>query len=140
MDSEKIKALADDKLIGAYREARRRKEEADEQHKQRQKPLTELMAALEGEAARRLQERGTDSIRSKETGTVFLTRQRSVTVKDKSAFFDYLVEHGRWDLADIRAAKTAVQDFHEANDGALPPGVGMSERIVAQFRAPTGKK
>lgn len=140
MDLEKIKALADGNLIGAYREARRRKEEADDAHKERQKPLVELMAALEGEAARRLQERGTDSIKSKEKGTVFLTRQRSVTVKDKSAFFDYLVEHGRWDLADIRAAKTAVQDFHEANDGALPPGVGMSERIVAQFRAPTGKK
>lgn len=135
---EQIKKLSDAQLVAAYREARKRKEDADAAHKERMEPLVGLMTSLESEAAARLQDRGAESLRCK-TGTVFLTTQSSVTVKDKEAFFDYLQQHDAWELADIRAAKKAVQDYYENHEGGLPPGVGMSQRVVAQFRAPTKK-
>jgi hypothetical protein len=74
-----------------------------------------------------------------QSGSAFVTTQASVSVKDSSAFFDWLQETGNWACADIRAGKKEIKNFAENTGGDLPPGVNMSQKRVVQFRAPTNK-
>jgi hypothetical protein len=133
-----FKEYTDDKIIEIYRKARERKEAEADAFKLKQKPLIELMENLEGEAKRRMQERESDSFKTP-SGTCFSVTKSSTSVKDKTAFFDWLQETGKWELADIRVAQKELKNFAEASNGELPPGVNMSQRVVAQFRAPTNK-
>lgn len=133
-----ITTLKDSDLVAAYRRLRERKEQENKLLKQKLQPVEDLMGKIEGEARRRMIDRGSDSFKT-EAGTCFTTAQVSVTVKDKQAFFDYLRENDAWELADIRAAKKEVENFAESSGGDLPPGVDMNKRLVAQFRAPTNK-
>lgn len=139
MDIEKIKALPDGQLIRAYIAARQRRDDAKSEFAKSQEPLLTLMQSLENEAQRRMLERDTDSFKSNEFGTVYASTDVSVTTKDKTAFGDWLRETDEWELADIRPAKKAIQDYAERTGGDLPPGVNMSIKITARFRAPSNK-
>lgn len=134
-----VSDLNDGQLIAAYRRARERRDNAKTEFSKSQEPLLKLMGHLEAEALRRMQERGTDSFKSKEFGTCYTSTDVSVTTSDKSAFFDWLQETGQWELADVRPAKKEVQNFAENTGGDLPPGVDMSMKLSARFRAPTNK-
>jgi len=134
----KLTELNDDQLITVYRKARDRRDDAKAAFAESQKALLELLGNLELEAKRRMDERGATSFKS-EHGTCFVQTETSVSVKDKSAFFDWLETTGKWELADIRAAKKELQNFAEATGGDLPPGVNMTQRKVAHFRAPRNK-
>lgn len=138
MDIEKIQLLTDDQLVRAFRQTRTIIEQEEDKFKAAQKGIKELRDVLESEAIRRMNERDSTSFKT-ESGTCFKTTQASVTTKDKTAFFDWLNSTGRWELADVRPAKKEVQNFAEVTGGDLPPGVNMTQRIVAQFRAPSNK-
>lgn len=131
----KLTELNDDQLITVYRRARDRRDAEKAEFVESQRPLLELMKTLEVEAKRRMDERGATSFKS-EHGTCFVQTETSVSVKDKTAFFDWLETTGKWELADIRVAKKELQNFAEETGGDLPPGVDMTQRMVAQFRAP----
>jgi len=138
MDIEKIQHLTDDQLVRAFRQSRARIEQEEAKFKDSQKQIKELRDTLESEAIRRMNERDATSFKT-DSGTCFKTTQVSVTTKDKTAFFDWLNRTGKWELADVRPAKKEVQNFAEITGGDLPPGVNMTQRIAAQFRAPTNK-
>lgn len=138
MDIEKIKALTDDGLIQTYRAVRARIEAEDDAQKLRMKPIKELLTVLEADGQRRMLEAETTGFKGAH-GTCFAKTQVSMSVKDKAAFFKWLQETGNWDMADIRASKTDIAANAEKTGGELPPGVHMTTRTVAQFRAPTNK-
>jgi hypothetical protein len=50
-----------------------------------------------------------------------------------------LRESGKWELADIRAAKKEVEAFVE-DQKALPPGLDINRVIKCGVRKPTGVK
>jgi hypothetical protein len=77
-----------------------------------------------------------DSVKT-EHGTAFKRIETSVTVATPHDFQRHVIGTQQWELIDFRANKTAVKAFVEANDGALPPGVNMTQTTVLSVRRPS---
>jgi hypothetical protein len=54
-------------------------------------------------------------------------------VADKEAFLTYVRTHEAFELLDLRANKTAVEEFVAAN-ADLPPGVNWNTQRTVNFR------
>lgn len=96
-------------------------------------PLNEKMEKLEAKLLQAFQTLGMDSVKT-EFGTAYTTVRTSASVADKDAFMNFVKEQGEWSLLEIRAAKVAVEQFREANDNELPPGIDIREERVVNVR------
>lgn len=96
-------------------------------------PLNEKMEKLEAKLLQAFQTLGMDSVKT-EFGTAYTTVRTSASVADKDAFMNFVKEQGEWSLLEIRAAKVAVEQFREANDNELPPGINIREERVVNVR------
>lgn len=121
-----------DDIVAAYVRLRDQKAELKAQQAEALKPYDEALAKLEAEALRILSDTGVESMKTS-AGTVYQSVAMSVTVQDKSAFMDYIKEHQAFDLLDVRANKTAVQDFVTENQDT-PPGVVIRREMKVGFR------
>ena len=92
--------------------------------------LDEGMEMIERLLHTHLIDNGVDRMGSKE-GVAFFATERSATVGDGAAFFDYLQETGNWHLADIRAAKKQIVEFKDEYQD-LPPGINWREAKVVR--------
>lgn len=121
-----------DDIVAAYVRLRDQKAELKAQQAEALKPYDEALAKLEAEALRILSDTGVESMKTS-VGTVYQSVAMSATVQDKSAFMDYIKEHQAFDLLDVRANKTAVQDFVTENQDT-PPGVVIRREMKVGFR------
>lgn len=96
-------------------------------------PLNEKMDKLEAKLLQAFQTLGMDSVKT-EFGTAYTTVRTSASVADKDAFMNFVKEQGEWSLLEIRAAKLAVEQFRDANDNELPPGINIREERVVNVR------
>jgi phage host-nuclease inhibitor protein Gam len=93
-------------------------------------PINEKMDKLEAKLLDVFNKTGTDSVKT-EHGTAYTAVRTTASIADREAFMDYVKANEEWSLLEVRASKTAVEQFCESNDNALPPGVNMrSERVV----------
>jgi hypothetical protein len=121
-----------DDIVAAYVRLRDQKAELKAQQAEVMKPYDEALAKLEAEALQILSDTGVESMKTS-AGTVYKSVATSATVQDKSAFMDYIKEHQAFDLLDVRANKTAVQDFVTGNQDT-PPGVVIRREMKVGFR------
>ncbi|MGYP004497440433 len=121
-----------DDIVAAYVRLRDQKAELKAQQAEAMKPYDEALAKLEAEALQILSDTGVESMKTS-AGTVYKSVATSATVQDKSAFMDYIREHLAFDLLDVRANKTAVQDFVTENQDT-PPGVVIRREMKVGFR------
>ena len=96
-------------------------------------PLTEKMDKLEIKLLQAFDQLGMDSVKT-EFGTAYTTVRTSASVADKDTFMNFVKEQGEWSLLEIRAAKLAVEQFRDANDNTLPPGINIREERVVNVR------
>ena len=121
-----------DDIVAAYVRLLDQKAELKAQQAEAMKPYDEALAKLEAEALQILSDTGVESMKTS-AGTVYKSVATSATVQDKSAFMDYIREHLAFDLLDVRANKTAVQDFVTENQDT-PPGVVIRREMKVGFR------
>ena len=88
---------------------------------------------IEVEFLRRFNERGVDSVKSREHGTAYRSTRSSATVADWDAILAYILDNEAYELLEHRVNKTAVQEHRDVNND-LPPGVNWSEAQVVNFR------
>jgi hypothetical protein len=69
-------------------------------------------------------ELGSESIKTR-YGTAYRKTDVSVTIADGELFRNYVIETEKWELADWRANRTAVNDIVSAGL-PIPPGVNRS--------------
>lgn len=86
--------------------------------------INAAMAQLETQLLQDLTDAGVDSMNTG-LGVVFVKDQVSVTVNDKSGYFDWLQETQEWDTADIKANSKSIRERVEQGDD-LPPGIKYS--------------
>ena len=127
-----LKSKAADELVGAYISLRQQKADLEAKHKEEMSPLNEALDAIETEVHSRLNTMGISSIKT-QYGTAYTKTVRSVKVFDKTAFMDYVQNNARFDLLDVRANKTAVEDFI-AQTEELPPGISSVAEESVGFR------
>jgi hypothetical protein len=98
--------------------------EKEEAFKKEIAPAKALLEQLNGLLLNHLNTLGIDSAASG-AGTVYRKTVVSVTMPDPAAFREFVVGNELFDLADIRPAKKAIEDFITGNK-APPPGVNFS--------------
>jgi hypothetical protein len=76
---------------------------------------------------------GLESVKT-EFGTAYTTVRTSASVADKDAFFNFVKANEEWSLLEVRCAKVAVEQYREANNDELPPGVNVREERVVNVR------
>lgn len=121
-----------DVLIAKYVELREKKARMDEEHKQRLAPINKAMDTLEAYILKNFQESGVESART-DAGTAYISEKSSTTVADKEAFLNFVKQSEAWHLLDVRALKTAVEEYLTVNQ-TLPAGVNISRVIGINVR------
>lgn len=126
--------MSNDVLIEKYIQLRDRQKQLKAEFDEKVAPIDEAMKRIENHLMCVLNEQGADRIGCA-TGVAFKSTVTSATVADKDAFRRFILDNNAWELADIRAAKTAVKDFVEAHDD-IPPGVNWRVETVLRVNRP----
>jgi len=95
-------------------------------------PLNEKMEKLEAKLLDVFNKTGIDSVKT-EFGTAYTTTRVTASVADREIFMTHVRENDDWALLEVRASKTAVEQYRETNDD-LPPGISMREERVVNVR------
>lgn len=127
-----ITAIDIDKRVEQYIRLRDKIQEIEEKHSEELKPYKEAKEQLESMFLDHLNNTGADKIGSK-SGTVYRSEKKSASIKDKSAFWAYVVTQGLFDLLDYKANPTQVAE-HIKNHGSPPPGVNFTTRHTVNVR------
>jgi phage host-nuclease inhibitor protein Gam len=93
-------------------------------------PINDKMEKLEAKLLDVFNKTGMDSVKT-EHGTAYTAVRTTASVADRDAFMEFVKANEEWSLLEVRAAKTAIEQFRDNNDNELPPGVNIrSERVV----------
>jgi phage host-nuclease inhibitor protein Gam len=93
-------------------------------------PLNDKMEKLEAKLLDVFNKTGMDSVKT-EHGTAYTAVRTTASVADREAFMEFVKANEEWSLLEVRASKTAIEQFRDSNNDELPPGVNIrSERVV----------
>ena len=95
-------------------------------------PLNEKMEKLEAKLLDVFNKTGMDSVKT-EFGTAYTTTRVTASVADREIFMTHVKENDDWALLEVRASKTAVEQYRDTNND-LPPGISMREERVVNVR------
>lgn len=131
--SEKI-----DSLVEKYVKLRDKKSEIATEAKGKIGKIEQVMDQIEGLLLKVFQDTGQESARTA-FGTAYKSPKTSCTVADKDQFLQWCLENDAGHLLDIRALKTAVEQYKgtkeaenaeagpEARVDVLPPGLNWTQ-------------
>lgn len=118
--------------VSLYIKLRDQKAQLKVQFDEQVAPLQEKMDKLEAKLLEAFQSTGVDSVKT-EFGTAYTSVRTTASVADRDAFMAFIKANGEWSLLEVRAAKTAVEQYRAANDD-LPPGINIREERVVNVR------
>lgn len=95
-------------------------------------PLNEKMERLEAKLLDVFNTTGMDSVKT-EFGTAYTSTRTSASVADRDAFMNFVKSRDEWSLLEVRASKTAVDQYRAEFDD-VPPGVSYREERVVNIR------
>lgn len=99
------------------------------------KPIQESLDRIEIQLLAAADQLGVDSFKTP-NGTAYVSNRVTTSVADKDIFMKFLEENDEWPLLEVRAAKSAVEQY-KAIHGTLPPGVNWSEERTVSIRRKT---
>lgn len=118
--------------VELYIKMRDRKAELKAEFDAKVAPLNEKMDKLEAKLLDVFNQTGMDSVKT-EFGTAYATTRVTASVADKEVFMTHIRENDDWGLLEVRASKTAVDQYRSVHDD-IPPGVSMREERVVNVR------
>jgi hypothetical protein len=121
-----------EELVKMYIAIRDEKAELKAKQAEAMKPYDDALYRIERKAMEVLETFQSESIKTK-AGTMYRSTRTSAKVTDRQALLDYVKEHDDFDLLDIKANKTAVDEFLTQHQ-ELPPGVATQREAVVGFR------
>lgn len=126
--------MSTDVIIEKYIQLRDKKAALKAEFDGKVAPVDEAMARIEAYMMKVLTDLGSDRIGGA-TGVAFKSTVNSATVADKELFREFVRANDAWELADIRAQKTAIKDYIEQHDD-LPPGINWRTETVVRINRP----
>ena len=126
--------MSDAKLIEKYIALRDRKTQLNAELKAKLEPIDGAMAKIEAYFMTLLNKSGNDRIGGP-TGVAFKSTVNSATVADKELFRKFVQDNNAWELADVRAQKTAIKEYIDTNED-LPPGINWRTETVIRINRP----
>lgn len=119
-------------LVGKYIEARDKKSQLKAEYDMKASKIEELMNKIEAKLLEVFEQTGMDSVKT-EFGTAYTSTRSTASVADREAFMEFVKSHEEWPLLEVRANKTAVEQFKAINED-LPPGINWREERVVNVR------
>lgn len=123
-----------DELVASYIKLRDKKAQIKAEYDAKVDGIDVLMGKIEAALLKKFEETGQESART-DSGTAYKSVKTSCTVADKDTFMKYVQAQNAWELLDVRANKTAVDQFRGVNED-LPPGLNWREVIVVNVNRP----
>lgn len=123
-----ISSLGYDELVNLYVQLRDRRAMRKKEYETTDSADKAKLERLEGVLLAKFNESGMESVRTK-AGTAFKHKTSSATVGDRDAFVAHIRASQDFELMDVRANKTGVQNYLDAT-GELPPGINWREEIT----------
>lgn len=114
-----------DRLVEAYRLLRDKKAELEAAHKARIAEINRRQELIENKILELFNAAGVESARTPH-GTAYVSEVITARVVSRDAFFHFVQTHDAWEMLEARANKTAVKQFIDEHDGALPPGIDVA--------------
>ena len=106
--------------------------------KKKKAEIKKIMLDLENWITLKAQDDGLENVKTP-YGTAYWSTHYTASVANPSAFKDFVVQTGAFDLMETRASKLAVKSYIEGH-GEAPPGVNFSAIKVFNLRKPTEKE
>lgn len=122
-----------DALVDRYVKLRDAKTKIANQAKEKTQLIDEAMNAIEAVLLVQFNSEGVESVRTA-AGTAYKDTKTFATVGDWEAFLGFVRDQQAWPLLKHDVVKKAVEEYKEANDDALPPGVDWREEIIIKVR------
>lgn len=122
-----------------YRKLEAKIKELADEHKKRMEPFSDAREKLRAHLLDMLNKSGQDSAKTT-AGTVYKTTKQSASLDNPEQFKRHVIGSENWDLLDWKANITAVMDFALQNEGQLPPGVKITQKLDIGVRAPVNRK
>lgn len=119
--------------VQLYMQLRDRKAQLKAEFDEAVAPVQRKMDQLEAKMLAAFNDAGMDSAKT-EFGTAYVSTRSSASLADKDAFMAFVRERDEWTLTDIRVSKTAVEQYRDAHEGDIPPGVTLREERVVNVR------
>lgn len=111
-----------EELVARYVELRDDIAAKSEEFKASKAALEESMTILNGELFLRLKAAGGTSLKTR-AGSVISKTTTTLKAADTGVFLDFIRTTGAVELLQARLSATAVNEWIENNNGALPPGL-----------------
>lgn len=116
-------------LVAKYIELRDKKAEFKAAYEAKVEKLDTVLDQIESALLKTFEQTGMDSVKT-EFGTAYTTERSTASVADKDAFMAFVKSREDWHLMEVRASKTAIQQYKDEHQD-LPPGINWrSERVV----------
>ena len=106
-------------------------------HTDEQAVLAEQLERMEKWLLAKSEKDGVDSFKTPD-GTAYKKKKDSVTVADRTAFFQFAIDNDLMDLIASNANKTNVVQYLADNE-ELPPGIAYSAKFVINVNRPRSK-
>jgi hypothetical protein len=121
--TEDTPQLKVDEYVRQYVELRDCRQLIDEEYKEKRQEVTAVMEKIDGLLQAFFTKTGTTKLATK-YGTAYIKTKYTASLADPEIFKDFVIEHKLYELTDIRANSTAVQEYVKEHN-ALPPGVNL---------------
>lgn len=119
--------------VGLYIQLRDKKAQLKAEYEDAVGPVQAKLDALEAKLLEVFNKTGTSSVKT-EAGTAYASVRTSASVADREVFMNFVKNNGEWGLLEVRASKTAVDEYRSSHDDQLPPGVNLREERVVNIR------
>lgn len=119
-------------LVSKYIELRDKKLELKHKYEYQAAQIEEVLTKIEAKLLEAFDTHGMDSVKT-EFGTAYASTRSTASVADPETFMNFVIGNQEWSLLEKRVAKSAVEQYKDAN-GDLPPGVNYREERVVNIR------
>ena len=138
--SNQIESKTVDQILGEYIKVRDARDEAAKAFEERDQHFKKVLHKMDMELMRRANEAGVEQFKSPH-GTAFLQTNMKASVADKKVLNDFLRDENidPLDILQARVSTRALQDYMDAHEGKVPPGVDTFREKVVRVRRPSKK-
>lgn len=122
-----------DRLTRIYIKIRDAKAEASAEFKEKDKKLSDQLAAVKAQLLDYCKEQNVESVRTSE-GMFYRTVKTRYWTSDWAAMHKFVVDRAMPEFLEKRLNQTAVKEFLEENPETVPPGLNVDSEYMISVR------
>lgn len=122
-----------DRLTRIYIKIRDAKAEASAEFKEKDKRLSDQLAAVKAQLLDYCKEQNVESVRTSE-GMFYRTVKTRYWTSDWAAMHKFVVDRAMPEFLEKRLNQTAVKEFLEENPETVPPGLNVDSEYMISVR------